>query len=275
MEDGSFEILNSLGFVGVLAIRERQIIFANKEMEDILGWKHEELVGKTLTTIFSETAYDLFLEAFSRVESGKVAKMQIDTICLCRNGDNVYCIFSLASLGDGRVVITVQDAANGGLTTDQLTGLYNRRAFFSLANHETETAKRFKRDLFVIFIDVDGLKKINDNFGHAAGDQLLQSVAEILRATFRKSDIVARVGGDEFSILALGEPMTGTIEMLMGRLEVMTEQGSRESMDKHGFSISLSSGAVRYDPENLFNLALKEADEKMYEKKKTKKNRRK
>lgn len=271
MEDSSFEILNSLGFVGVLAVKEQEIIFANKEMEEILGWKQEELIGKRLAAIFSETAYGLLLEAFSLVESGEIEKTQVDTICLCRNNESIYCIFSLASLGDGRVVITVQNAANGGLVTDYLTGLYNRRAFFTLVNHETETAKRFKRELFVVCIDVDGMKEVNDNFGHALGDELLRSVAEILRATFRKSDIIARVGGDEFAILALGEP--GTIEMLMGRLEVMTGQGSRESMARHGFAISLSSGAVRYDPENLFHLALKEADEKMYEKKKAKKNK--
>ncbi len=271
MEKSSFEILNSLGFVGVLAVKEKEIIFANREMEDILGWKQEELVGKKLTTIFSEAAYTLLLETFSRVESGEIIKTQIDALCRRRDNDNIYCLFSLVSLGGGQVVVTVQDAANGGLTIDLLTGLYNRRAFFTLVNHETETAKRFKRDLFVVFIDADGLKRVNDDLGHEAGDRLLQSAADILRCTFRKSDIIARVGGDEFSILALGD--AGTAQMLMARLEEMTKIASRESMVKYGFSISLSAGAVRYDPAQLFQLALKKADEKMYLQKKAKKDK--
>ncbi len=271
MENSSFAILDALAFVGVLTIKNRRILFANRELEDILVWRPEDLIGKTLDVIFSEAAYDIFLEPLSRLETGETKKTQVDTICLRSDKENVYCIFSLSALDDGRVVITVQDAANSGLTIDHLTGLYNRRAFFTLVNHETETAKRFKRELFVVCIDVDNLKKVNDSLGHAAGDELLRSVTEILQATFRKSDIVARVGGDEFAILALGEP--GTMEMLMARLEVMIEQGSRESMARHGFPISLSSGTVRYNPENLFHLALKEADEKMYQVKKAKKEK--
>ncbi|MEK7160871.1 MAG: diguanylate cyclase [Patescibacteria group bacterium] len=268
MKDSSFVILDALAFVGVLIIKERKILFANKALGDILAWRPKDLVGKMLEVIFSETAYGIFLESFSRLEAGENTKMQTDALCQRQDKENIYCVFSLESLGDGRVVITVQDAANGGLVIDHLTGLYNRRAFFTLANHETETAKRFKRDLFVVFIDVDGLKKVNDNLGHAAGDELLRSVAEILRCTFRKSDVIARVGGDEFSVLALGEP--GTIEALMIRLEAMVEIANQESMIRHGFSTSLSTGAVRYDPEKLFHLALKEADKKMYENKEKK-----
>lgn len=271
MEDSSLKILDVLGFIGVLVIKDRQIIFVNKEIENILGWKQEELISKKLFTIFPETAYDIFLETFFRTESGEVAKTQVDALCLRRNGENIYCLFSLAHLSDDQVVATVQDAANGGLTIDLLTGLYNRRAFFTLVNHETETAKRFKRDLFVVFVDVDGLKRVNDDLGHEAGDKLLQSVGDILRCTFRKSDIIARVGGDEFSVLALGD--SSIIEILMTRLEDMTKIASRESIAKDGFPISLSAGAVIYDPQKLFHLALKEADEKMYLQKKKKKEK--
>lgn len=267
----SLEILEALPFIGVLLVQERKIIFANREMKNILGWQQEDLAGKSLRVIFPEAAYDIFLEALVRVETKEAVKTRVDAVCLRRNMDNLYCFFSLAVLSGGRIVITVQDAANGGLTTDSLTGLYNRRTFLALANHEIETAKRFGHELFVVCADVDGLKEVNDKLGHAAGDELLRSVAEILRATFRKSDIIARVGGDEFSILALGEK--GTIEMLMVRLDGITEIASREFAAKYGFSISLSSGAVRYDPEGLFHLALKEADALMYDKKRAKKEK--
>lgn len=269
-EDSSFDILNNLAFIGVLVVENKRIIFANQEIENILGRRPEDLAGKALSIIFSRLAYNFFLEILSRVKSGEVEKVQVDSICLCKKKENVYCFFSLYAHDSGQVIITIQDAASGGLVSDHLTGLYNRRAFFTLANHEIETAKRYKRQLFVICLDMDGLKEVNDTFGHAAGDELLKSMAEILRATFRKSDIIARLGGDEFSVLALGE--TGTIKMLMDRLKGIAKLGSRESLAKNGFPISFSSGVsmVRYDLEDQFQLALKEADKLMYEEKRVK-----
>lgn len=267
----SFEILNTLPFIGVLVVEKRKIIFANREMKDILGWPPEDLKGKSLSILFSEEAYALFLEALTRIEEGKAIKTRVDAICLRRNKENIYCFFSLATILGGRVIITVQDAANGGLTTDSLTGLYNRRTFLALASHETETAKRFGHELFVVCADVDGLKEVNDKLGHAAGDELLRSVAEILRATFRKSDIVARVGGDEFFVLASIEPRTEG--KMIERLKAQTRQKSQELLAKRGYPISLSVGIARYNSEQSLQDATEAADALMYQQKKAKKKK--
>jgi diguanylate cyclase (GGDEF)-like protein len=85
---------------------------------------------------------------------------------------------------------------------DELTGLYNRRGFFMLGEQQIEIARRTKLPLSLIYLDVDGLKRVNDTFGHAAGDRLLADTGDALAATFRSADIVARIGGDEFAILA-------------------------------------------------------------------------
>ena len=84
--------------------------------------------------------------------------------------------------------------------TDELTGLLNRRGFNTLAERQLEIADRSKSSIHLIYTDIDNLKWINDNFGHAAGDKALKEVASAL-STLRKSDIVGRLGGDEFAIL--------------------------------------------------------------------------
>ena len=85
---------------------------------------------------------------------------------------------------------------------DELTGLYNRRGFFTLGLKEYQRAKRRKLEFLIIFADLDGLKKINDTFGHDVGDQYLRDAAGFLKESFRSSDFLARIGGDEFAIIA-------------------------------------------------------------------------
>src|SRR3989338_4049286 len=83
---------------------------------------------------------------------------------------------------------------------DGLTGLYNRRGFTLLVEQQFSIAKRSGKEIFLIFSDIDHLKPINDAFGHMAGDQVLVDIAQILKKSFRESDIIARIGGDEFVI---------------------------------------------------------------------------
>lgn len=85
--------------------------------------------------------------------------------------------------------------------TDELTGLYNRRGFLILAEQQRKMAHRTQTPCHLVFIDIDGLKQVNDDCGHEMGDKLIVDAAQILKQTFRDSDIVARFGGDEFAIL--------------------------------------------------------------------------
>lgn len=86
---------------------------------------------------------------------------------------------------------------------DDLTGLRNRRGFFLLAEQQRRQVARSGDPAFIVFVDVDGLKDVNDTLGHEAGDQLLRQAARVLQATFRDADIIARLGGDEFCVLAV------------------------------------------------------------------------
>ncbi|MBU4142961.1 diguanylate cyclase [Patescibacteria group bacterium] len=264
----SFEILEALAFVGALVLKDRKIIYANKAVEKILGWGATEVIGSPLNIIFSEPAFERFLEPLSQIEAGNFKALQSDILCRQKDDKDIYCLLSLASGPDGLIVLSLQDAANGS-TKDSLTGLHTRKMFFVLAEHEIVMAKRVSRDVHLIFVDVDDLKPLNDSHGHAAGDELLRVVADILRESFRDSDVVARFGGDEFVVLALSEPAGE--ELMIQRIKALAEIRNREFSAKYGRSLSLSIGAVRYDVTRSLQFALDRADELMYEEKRRKK----
>jgi diguanylate cyclase (GGDEF)-like protein len=147
--------------------------------------------------------------------------------------------------------------------TDELTGLGNRRAFVTLAQHHIKLSQRTHKGFWIFLADLDGLKKINDGYGHAAGDQALVAVAQALLNTFRQSDVVARIGGDEFAVLAVdAEKETG--EAILARLEGNLARLNGEG--KLPFPISLSIGTTYADPESSsdLNLLFEKADQALY-----------
>jgi len=147
--------------------------------------------------------------------------------------------------------------------TDELTRLYNRRGFLSLAERQLKLGRRSGREILLFFIDVDGLKRINDSFGHSEGDLALTHTAEVLGKTFRDSDVFSRLGGDEFAALAIEASghSEGTITArLRQNLETVNTNESR-------YLLSLSLGVVRFDPRTTSSIAelMLQADRAMYE----------
>jgi diguanylate cyclase (GGDEF)-like protein len=151
---------------------------------------------------------------------------------------------------------------------DDLTGLLNRRGFLSLAQQQMKIAQRENWELIVLFADLDGLKNINDTFGHPEGDRALRAVAMILKETFRTSDLVARLGGDEFIVLAINAPAPG-VKAITTRLE---ENVDRYNAHIRYYQLSLSFGVVQFDPQRdsaLEDVIIK-ADKALYENKRRK-----
>ena len=149
---------------------------------------------------------------------------------------------------------------------DELTGLYNRRGFITLAESHLRLAMRKEKQAILVYFDLDRLKSINDNFGHREGDRALVHAAKILRNTFRGSDIIARIGGDEFVVLALDVPK--------GK-EALIQERLKKSLDEHHkavyqYKISFSYGIAPFDTRSNISIdeLLKEADSLMYENKK-------
>jgi diguanylate cyclase (GGDEF)-like protein len=152
---------------------------------------------------------------------------------------------------------------------DDLTGLHNRRGFLALAEHHVLLAYRTGRPFLMAYIDLDRLKHINDTFGHQEGNRALAEVAEIIRDSFRHSDILARIGGDEFAALMLeaGEESAQTVLQ-----RVNQKLDSCNSMVGRRYDLSFSIGIVPGDSAGLLGVEqlLSDADALMYRHKQSK-----
>jgi diguanylate cyclase (GGDEF)-like protein len=156
----------------------------------------------------------------------------------------------------------VEEALLALSLTDELTGLYNRRRFFVLTEQYMKLSVRTKKKLLLLFIDMDNLKWINDHHGHNQGDQALIDLANILKKTFRESDIVARIGGDEFVVLSESTDENG--EIVLTRLyENVKDHNAKTS---RCYALSISVGATQFDPKYPISIdeLLSKADALMY-----------
>ena len=148
--------------------------------------------------------------------------------------------------------------------TDHLTGLYNRRGLDLVAEYHWLVAARAGEHVVAFFIDLDGLKQINDNYGHSAGDETLVELADVIATVFRDSDIKARVGGDEFVVL-INEDAPGRVDHLLARIS--TEVERRNAMSGRDHTLSVSIGMARHGPNASLDIEklLAEADKSMYD----------
>ena len=152
---------------------------------------------------------------------------------------------------------------------DDLTGIYNRRGFFTIAGEYLQLADRKKTQMNLLFMDLDNLKRINDTLGHHKGDEALVNVAKILRKTFRKSDVKGRMGGDEFAIFPIDSTHVGA-ESAESRLRKNIDAFNADIGNP--FVLSVSMGIASYDPEHPCSIdeLLVRADKLMYEEKRSK-----
>lgn len=201
---------------------------------------------------FESLIYDLFVKLLS------------STIA------SVYS-FSLAHNETSRVRKKI-DELDLIASTDELTGVYNRRGFYSYGETTLKFAKAMSQSGMVIYCDMDGLKKINDVYGHEAGDKAILAESIILRSNFRSNDIIARIGGDEFAIIC-----PGLNKDSLRRIRNQIDEDCRiwSGGNEAGFSLSISMGAVEYPSEKVgykITPLLSEADSLMYMEKREKKS---
>lgn len=150
--------------------------------------------------------------------------------------------------------------------TDVLTGLYNRRGFFVQAEHLFKVARRKRARSAVIFADIDGLKRVNDEFGHDSGDSMIRDAGLVFRQSFREADVVSRLGGDEFVAYTLEDEHPDVIlDRIQARLQAFN------LMQERPYVLSMSAGVAECDPAGEKTLAhyLLLADEQMYARKRS------
>lgn len=165
-----------------------------------------------------------------------------------------------------RSQLTVEEAL---ADTDSLTGANNSRAFYEKVEAEINRFRRFRRPFSIAYIDLDNFKYVNDNMGHQTGDHLLQKIIEVMQQTTRVTDVVARIGGDEFAVL-FGETDQKSAKEAVGKLQLVLLDAMREK----NWPITFSIGVVTCEeiPESVEQI-ISFADGLMYSVKKSGKNR--
>ncbi len=258
------------------------IALVNEAAEDLLGYSESELVGESLELLVPEgsrVAHRRYREDFARQAQARRMGALRDLRIVARDGSEIPVEIGLnpvrTSQGRFMVVCSIVDLSGRKereedllemTLTDGLTSLRNRGAFMDHLSAQMEVAVRHARPLSVLILDIDHFKRYNDDFGHLAGDEVLRQVAEILEHVARRSDFVARIGGEEFGIILPETDREGA--------GVLAER-FREAIDKASWprrpvtasigatTVSFEQAVPRPDPPERSEL-LREADEALY-----------
>ncbi|WP_296052122.1 GGDEF domain-containing protein [uncultured Alteromonas sp.] len=148
-------------------------------------------------------------------------------------------------------------------TTDELTGLPNRRTFIERAELELSRTERGSPDLWMLMVDVDNFKEINDTEGHAMGDKVLKIIAQTLKSSIRQIDAVGRLGGEEFAILLPDTPLEGTQRVAESIRRNIESEHIKGWTDTYG-AVTISIGVAKAVPNETFQSLLNKADEALY-----------
>jgi len=254
----------------------------NKTFLRKTGYSKVELIGRPIFELFDYDSIDEAKNIFQRfLISGEIS--DAESRVKCKDGRIIDISLNVSAIRDKDGKITHSRSIWRDITerkeqektirtlsiTDQLTGLYNRRGFTALSEQQLRIAERTKSGILLLFADVDNLKQINDKFGHKVGDEALVETANVLKEVFRKMDIIARIGGDEFAVLA-SEASLEYADIIRNRLQ---DRLNVHNLNANRFyNLSLSIGMVYHPPPPPYSLdeLISSADSLMYEEKQRK-----
>ncbi len=260
-------------------------LLLNPAFESSLGYTRLELLTEPFLALVPEEDRAVVREATARLADGH-ADVYFDVRLRTKPGGDRWFAWHAVPEKDGSVYFIGRDisdrrAEGEALTrlsadlkrlaiTDELTDLLNRRGFTTLATHQTALARRHGWPMVVFALDLDGLKQINDRGGHHLGDAALRAVADALRAVLRESDVVGRMGGDEFAVLLVNatEDAAASFEARL-TAALGRRQGKGSETDYAGLGLSLSIGSASSGPTRRRSLddLLRRADAAMYARK--------
>ncbi|MBA2378184.1 MAG: diguanylate cyclase [Blastocatellia bacterium] len=268
------------GFISTHDLEGRMTMI-NPAALRMIGYGEEEVIGKTLRDLmpdehqgeFSVYLRQILNEGISEglltlvKKDGARIVMRYNNVLITEPSGNSYVLGHAQEVTE---LLRAQAALKRLSLTDELTGIYNRRGFLTFADQQIklESHSGTSRGLSLIFADMDGLKAINDNYGHEAGSEALADVARVLKSAVRDADIVARWGGDEFVILTIGAKDENA-ELMIDRIRTALDQNNAVSSKPYKLSCSL--GVVSLDGACDIEEVVAEADERMYQDKRSRK----
>ena len=266
---------------GYISMTSERIVTAwNRKAEEILLWSREEAIGRPIEELIvpppMAAEYRQHFQQFLETGTSKVIGDPLEVSSLRKDGVLIAIEIRFAAINlAGRIIFTafLQDITQRKLQEkkrvrdgqeDALTGLANRRAMYSFLQAKLEARPTIEHPLRLLYLDLDGFKPVNDTLGHGAGDRVLEEIAQRLKECMRENDLVARIGGDEFVIVATGLTDKDLIEKLCQRL--LESLRKPISIDKHDVSVGCSIGIVSAPKDGVDQDALlRFADIALYE----------
>ncbi|MCX7966035.1 MAG: PAS domain S-box protein [Syntrophorhabdaceae bacterium] len=277
-----YRILAEKSPVGVYLVQDGLFRYVNQVFAEIHGFKPEEIIDKLsprdltfdidekpIEQIVKDALEDntgFLLEITVRRKDGSIRYGELYGSKVIYNGRPAV----LGTLLDVTEKKEMEEKLRSLSITDELTGVYNRRGFFTVSEQQFKMAKRLEKHLLLFYADLDELKWINDNMGHKEGDNVIVAFVNILKEAFRESDIIGRLGGDEFAILMLSTGLTNP-QIIIKRLNHLVDEYNKRW--KKPYKLSFSIGIAEYDPQsnNSLEELISKADDLMYIEKKKKK----
>ena len=273
-----YRLLVEEALVGMYLIQDDRLVYANRKLAQLFGYTLDEMMQfPSILDVIADHDKERVRETMRQRLSGEIASIEHTVEGVRKNKTPIVMdIKSVRGFYDGRPAVlgTVvditsrkrfEDTLRALALVDELTGLYNRRGFMTLAERQVLIARRTRASLILLAADLDGLKSINDRYGHAAGDQALQGAASVLKHTYREADIVARVGGDEFTVFPLYASDT-SVPLLVERLHRNLLEWNAKHRPPYTLSMSTGSARLEADSKDLMQL-LAEADSQLYQQK--------
>jgi diguanylate cyclase (GGDEF)-like protein/PAS domain S-box-containing protein len=269
----------------VLTDSEGRFTFVNPAAAQMLGYTPSEMVEQDVISFIPKDQHTKVRREDEKRTKGISDRYEL--VFLHKNGSRRTFLVSggprihgtqfggtLAVLTDITDRKAMEEEIKSLSLRDELTTLYNRRGFMTLAEQQLKTATRLKKRIALLYLDMDNLKRINDSGGHKMGDRALAEIAFVLKKSFRESDIIGRLGGDEFSVLAMETTQPLDAATLVGRLNEKLEHFNTRSSAEAGFNLSISLGVFTRDPDDTATVEemLSRADTLMYEEKRAKKS---
>lgn len=242
---------------GVVVVDDAGLVrYVNPAAELLFESSSSEMIGKPFSYDVDE---DGDWEISIKTSKGEI---YVDMRVVGSNWDGD--LVRLATLRDISETVCLRKRLEEEATTDALTGLYNRRGFMTMGQRIIEVADERGLDVLCVFADLDGFKRVNDDFGHDEGDKVLKEAAEALEDVFRESDIVGRVGGDEFAVILLDDGQDCE-ESIKRRIDEKLESVNRNP-ERCPYPMLMSVGIHRRNSgsgSSLSDLMIR-ADKKMY-----------
>jgi diguanylate cyclase (GGDEF)-like protein len=256
--------------------RNYKYVFINRNHTTRMGFSENEYEGHAYGKFHSPEETKCFVENVDKVfATGKSVKHEhkshrdgryfLQTLSPVKASDGGIRAVTIVSK-DINKLKTMEEKFHSLSITDELTGVFNRRGFFTLADQQIKLSNRDKTGIFMLYADLDGLKIINDTCGHKAGDLALIELANLLKENYRDSDIIARIGGDEFVVIPVGTA-GDDVEIITARFKnALTIHNKKMNRN---FRLWASIGIAYYDPEKPCSLdeLLLQADRMMYKQK--------